>query len=429
LLKAIEILYRGEIVFLLNTETIRNPNTKVRQVLAKKLQDLNAEIEFIKDEFLVAERPTKVEVALIYIRVERNIEKDLFEGVTEAEEKRAPKLETYQELSTGKTIEELVAEYNQIVTLGTETIISYFRHYKKISPYLGLNREAEKYVGNEGDMTDRMQAQLNALLIAVRKDFWSRTLELSEVRKRMTSKKRSEFEHQVQDRCNMDFTEFNIRQFVLNLMAGHEKTLTEAVLDIFDMFTVRHSFHEELHNDNIHYFNGWKTNKAYKVNKKVIIPIYAGYADGPFVDYGKWKLNYQAAAQLGDIDIVMSYFDGCGHYLSISRALEGAFERGQSSSIHSTYFTLTAYKKGTLHLTFNDEDILRRFNVVACMGKSWLPHDYGHKPYEESDPEVQLLIESFEGRKSYETYLNQPAFGPIIKTPALPEPEVQPALF
>ena len=227
----------------------------------------------------------------------------------------------------------------------------------------------------------------------------------------------------------MDFTEHNIRQFVLNLMAGHEKTLTEAVLDIFDMFTVRHSFHEELHNDNIHYFNGWKTNKAFRVNKRIIIPVYGSYG-GAFTDYGKWKLNWTAAETLSDIDIVMNYFDGCGNgYLSISRALEASFERGQSSRIHSTYFELTAYKKGTLHLTFNDEDILRRFNVVACKGKNWLPQDYGNKPYEEAEPEVRLLIDSFEGRKSYETYLNQPAFGPIIKTPALPEPPLQPAFF
>src|SRR3990167_7900638 len=55
LLKAIEVMYRGEIVFLLNAETLRNPHTNTRKLLVRKLAELGAEIEYIQDGFIDAE--------------------------------------------------------------------------------------------------------------------------------------------------------------------------------------------------------------------------------------------------------------------------------------------------------------------------------------------------------------------------------------
>jgi len=412
LLKAIDIMYRGEIVFLLNAETIKNPCTNSRKELAKKLKVLKAEIEYIPDAFLEAERKTAVEVALIYINIARKVEDDLFSGATDQAEPINPEIEEDFEVSTKKTVDELVAEYNQTVRIGMETILDYYRNYPKIGGYLCLNREPEKYYRSREDMTTQMQHQINALLKAVRTTFWRRTLDIPEVHKRMTSKRQNEFEDQLKQRCNMDFTEHNILQFILNLIGSYEDTLTAAVLEIFDQFTIRHCWSNGLYDENIHYFNGWKTNKAFKVGRKVIIPIYAGYDGGPFFcDWSnKWKLDYGAQNILRDIDTVMNYFDGLSNYITINHAIEMAFNRGQSSKIESTYFTITCYKKGTIHLTFNDDGILRRFNVAACRGKNWLPHDYGKKSYRDMEPEEQNVTESFEGSVSYEKNRHIPLF-------------------
>lgn len=425
LLKAIDIMYRGEIVFLLNAETIRNPCTNTRKLLVKRLQELNADIEFIKNGFANAdaERKTDVEVALIYINIERQVEDDLFAGAdNKAAGAEEYTIEEEYPLSTGRKVEELVAEYNEVVRIGTETIVNYYRNYKKVGKYIGLNREADSYTPS-GDLTAKMQSQLNDMLIAVRKDFWRRCLDLREVYSRMTVAKQAEFESALNYRCDMDFTENNIRSFVLNLIGSYEQTLTEAVLDIFDKFTIRHSFNSDnKYEKNIHYFNGWKTNNAFKVGKKVIIPIYAGYGS-PFIDdfNGKWKLDYDAARQLRDIDVVMNYFDGINLYNSIVDALQNNFALGISSNIKSTYFTITVYKKGTIHLTFNDEDILRRFNVAACKGKGWLPCDYSERPFDELSLEEKAVAESFEGRTSYTKHLRQPIFARGTSLPQLAE--------
>ena len=409
LLKAINIMYRGEIVYLINAETIRNPHTNLRKELIKKLDEHGAEVEYIQNAFKDAERPTGVEIALVYINIKRDVEEDLFKDVADKTRKENPEIEPEHDLSNRQRIEELVAEYNQAIETGKETIISYYKNYRKIGKYLWLNSKESSYE-EKSDMTVKMQNQLNEMLESIRHDFWRRTLDLPEVRRRMTEKKRQEFEDKISKCCDMDFTESNIRQFVLNLIKGYTKTLTDGVLEIFDMFTIRHCYSGGLYEDNIHLFNGWKTNNAFRVGKRVIIPIYGGYGDGPFRSCGRWRVDYSVSRKLHDIDVVMNYFDGMHGYVSIAEALEEAFESGQSRKIKSTYFTVTVYKKGTMHLEFNDDNILRRFNVAACMGKNWLPGDYGKRYYQDCSEEEKTVIESFEGVESYVKYINQPVF-------------------
>lgn len=409
LLKAIDIMYCGEIVFLLNAETIKNPCTRTRQELVQKLAELGADIEFIPDAFKDAERPASVEVALIYINIERKVEDDLFAGCDDQVNHEDPELHHNYEVSTGKTVAELVAEYNQVINIGTETIVGYYKNYPKVWKYIGLNAGVDKYQSASNDLTSTMQRTMNDFLGAVRTDFWRRTLDIPEVTKRMTSSKLKVFHHQVQERCHMDFTENNIRQFILNIIDTYEETLMAAVLEVFKMMT-SHSWSDGLYDQNIHYYNGWKTNCAFKVNKKLIFPDH--YSQRAFVDEynGKWKLDYGALEDTLDIDTVMNYFDAMSGYRSVKCAVKDALDRGQSKKIYSTYFTIDVFKKGTVHLTFNDDDIWRRFNVAASKGKNWLPHDYGAKAYKDMDPQEQAVVRSFEGVESYTKNLNLPVF-------------------
>lgn len=411
LLKALDIMYRGQIIFLLNAETLRNPHTSSRKLLVRRLDECGASIEYIANGFSLAERRTDVEVALVSIVIDRRVEDDLFAGAEDiAQESKAAFTEKH-EVSNGRTISELVLEYNRAVQVGMETITGFYRNYRHIGKYLTLNDVGGRQQGGRSaeDLTGKLQHAVNLLLRSVRVDFWRRTLDLKDVKSRLTAKKQAEFEHALTDRCFMDFTESNIRQFVMNLIGGYEQTLTEAVLDVFDMFTVRHCWDDGLWQKNIHYFNGWKTNKAFKVGRRVIVPIRASYGN-PFYGYSGLQLDYKAAEVLDDIDKVMNYFDGMAGYVSISDALRKSFAVGVSSGVESTYFKATAHKKGTIHLTFRNEDILRRFNVVACRGKGWLPQDYGTKPFRELTCEAQSVAQAFEGAVSYDKEAKKPLF-------------------
>ena len=68
MLKALEMQQNGgSILCILNAETIRNPYTNRRKDLCRKLDELNAQIEYFEDEFVSAENPCGVEIAVIKV--------------------------------------------------------------------------------------------------------------------------------------------------------------------------------------------------------------------------------------------------------------------------------------------------------------------------------------------------------------------------
>lgn len=405
LLKAIDILYRGQIIFILNAETLRNPCTNSRKDLVRKLDELGAKIEYIENSFKTAARPTGVEIALVDITVERTVEEDIFKGATEAKEYQGT-VNQKNEVSEGLTIRELVAEYSQTVKHCTNTITEYHRYANYTQGYLSLNVGDFKPF-NPKDRTEQIQMLVNEALRQIRVTFWRRTLDLEEVRKRLTEKKQSEFEHALQDRAQMEFTESNVHQFIINLIGGYQNTILDSIGEIFEKFTTKHCFRGDLHDKNIHYFNGWKTNNAYKVRKKVILPVSHSFSS-PFQGWNGWQLDYKAARELRDIDLAVSYLDGLKEHTSITEAIEAAFKEGENSNIESTYFKMTCHKKGTIHLTFKDADILRRFNIAACIGKGWLPEDYGQKSYEDLTPQEKQAAKSFDGVTTYKKNEGRP---------------------
>lgn len=66
-LKAWNLLKNGQIVCLLNTETIKNPYSEKRKLIERIIEDNGGKVEYIKNAFTDAERKTNVEVALIRI--------------------------------------------------------------------------------------------------------------------------------------------------------------------------------------------------------------------------------------------------------------------------------------------------------------------------------------------------------------------------
>jgi phospholipid N-methyltransferase len=409
--KAIDILYSGEIVFLLNAETIKNPYSNQRKELVIKLKELNADIEYIQNAFVNAERKTQVEVALVYIKIERNIEDDFFKNCTDTAHEHIINIEQDSDVVSGNTICSKVEIYNDSLKSGLNVIENYYTHYNKINKYITLNTDIDSkhsnYYNNE-TLNEIVNNAINDFVFKLRKESWQSVLDSEEVRSRMTQNKIDEFNFKLEERSNMDFTESNIRAFIIELIGNYENTLTDAVAEIFKLFTEEHSWCEEV-KKNIHYFNGWKTNKSFFVNPKVILPMSAGYGH-PFIGWQGWQLDYKAERQLDDIDKVMNYFDASTDYVSIATAVKEAFKENIIKNIESTYFKISVFKKRTIHLTFKDENIRRRFNITACKYKKWLPEDYGKKSYTELNVEEQSIVEEFEGRDSYDKNINQIEF-------------------
>ena len=416
LLKAIDIMFNGEIVFLLNAETLKNPYSANRELLVKKLNDLNAEIEYIENAFVDAERKTGVEIALIHIKIENNYDSFLFDGDIDKANTLKESVDEKNEVASSDMVKNLVESYNETLKVCLETIKGYYSNYNRVIGYLSLsigNADVDNHqYKSNSEFNYFINKAINNIAYSIRTKYWNDTLNLPEVQTRLTIKKRREFYDSIKSYSYMDFTERNIRNFILNLVKSYEETLSEAVTDLFDIFTIKYHYSTEF-DKNRHYFDGWKTNEAFFVNSKVIRPMVTSY-DMPFFDSwtGKNRIHYSIKEKLNDIDLVMRYFKfySDDSFISIVDALEANFEIGKTRGIESTFFKISVYKKGTIHLTFKDEDIRRRFNIIACKYKKWLPQDYGKKHYKDMSKEEKDIVSSFESEKDYTSKLNQIGF-------------------
>lgn len=96
--------------------------------------------------------------------------------------------------------------------------------------------------------------------------------------------------------------------------------------------------------------------------------------------------------------------------LDLQKALKQAEANTQTKNIDLKYFTVTFYKKGTCHIVFKDEELLKKFNIYGSQRKGWLPPAYGKKHYSEMSPEEQTVVDEFDGKKTYEEVMSNGEF-------------------
>ena len=406
--KALDVLFSGQIVCLLNAETIKNPYSNSRKDLVSKLNKLDAKIEYIQNAFSDADRKTNVETALIYISKIRDVETELFNDIESSEDSFSDLKESF-EVATKDNIGNIVKRYNQDKETVTNQIMDFYKNYKKVSKYLTLavigediQRHSQNVKQDTNELTEIMKNKLNYFSTKLKRDYWLEAMQLKEVSEKLTSKKKQELSSELNKYCNMDFTENNIKIFISNLMANYPKMIEEAIDEMFDKFT-QYAFRDgrnqnNEYSKNIYMFNGWKTNTAFKVNKKIILPFSAEYGNRLYSD----KQNF-----LNDIDMVFNYFDDKGIENSLLEYTEptgyktnisttntaeivaGNLALGVTKNIKTRYFTITFYLKGTVHLVFNDLEMLRRFNIYVGKKRNWLPSDYSYSEKRNKDVDFE----------------------------------------
>ena len=401
LLKAIELMeYGGQIVCLLNAETLRNICNVYRQDLKNKLEEFNAEIEFIENAFLEAERKTTVEVALITINIPSSLpESDIFKNLQAAKEESKLKDEEYQykDLTHSDFVKGIVERFNFEVDLGVKLI----NEYEKLSSFLKRGFADTTYKIFEFTVNNERTDLINNFIRSIRYKYWETLFQSDKFRNLFTTELRKIYEAKLNDLKNYDFNEFNILQIQKDMESHILNSVENTILALFDKLSYQHYYNEEF-SKNIHYYNGWKTNKAYKINKKVIIPLNA-------TDWYDKSFRYTRATfeTLSDIEKVLNYINNKEiESIDLDETLKNTLEKGQNKNIECKYFFLTFYKKGTCHITFKDDDLLLKFNIFGSQRKGWLPPGYGKKKYSEMDKEEKEIINEFQGEKEYNQVFN-----------------------
>ena len=106
--------------------------------------------------------------------------------------------------------------------------------------------------------------------------------------------------------------------------------------------------------------------------------------------------------KLKDIEKCFNYLDGgLTEAVDLEKSLEFAEEYGESKNIVLKYFNVTFYKKETCHITFTNEELLKKFNIFGAQHKGWLPPSYGKKKYSDMTSEEKAVVNDFEGEVEY----------------------------
>lgn len=421
LLKALELQREGgSIICLLNATTVKNPDSNARKELLEILnsENINYTIEYLENEFSEADRKTNVEVALLKITIAKSTKPSYFRAKLEkAISRKEADLKTVYQVAENDLIAQIVKQFE----LETEMGIKLIEEYTAMRPYMMSHIEdcnsltgrhtLDLVLSNSNEKISSVYG-INGYLEAVRVKYWSALFANKSFSNQLTTEMQQDLYKRISEFKNYDFSYYNIKELQLELTQNLSLGVENTILEIFDFLSNQYSYTS--YSKNIHLYNGWKTNKSWYVNKKVIIPF------SGFNTWGDYKLDsYKIRDRFNDIEKSLNYLNGNKPLsIDINKAIDKAIANGDTH-LHLNFFDVIFYKKGTAHLTFSDLELLKRLNLYAGRQKSWLPPSYGKKQYTEMNEEEKAVIDDFEGSSSYNQIMNNPKKW-LIDSPNIP---------
>jgi hypothetical protein len=368
-LKAFDLLINGELVAILNAETIRNPYTAKRKHLIQLIQDFGGEVEFIESAFMSPDTKikTSVEVAIIWIEKKADVTQNFTQSL-DIDNAAGVDYAGKQELALkGSTISNAVSVFNAAVNaLRASEIAQEEAFYFMRLLGRPLNSQHQSDI-EPGDLQKRFNTGYDDL-----KDrAWSNILKSTEFSKYLSSKAYEKLIADFEAVKKLNFTESNIRGFLLGLVNSQSEMNLQMVLDCFDSFT-------KYIPENRAYYRGWKSNlkhkeQAYRLQTtRFIMPRFS--SSWGYMDWNSFK-------QLSDYDKVFAMLDGKAE---CEVSLESLFrdrlaELRAGARLSASYFDVRYYKgAGTIHFYPKNKKLIDRMNRLVGKERQWLPQNEAH---------------------------------------------------
>jgi len=387
LLHAWHSLQFKKLICILNASTIENPHSNKRKAVVE-LIERHGRVVFYDNAFSDAERQTDVRVAVVYL--EKKQGENIFDDPTID---RAAHEATKKQINAGAepltparrdVIGNLVKQYNA-------TIQQYIVFRQEAMKMQRLEDLFDWHTGKErlkdSDSASNIKSpiysdgkhveQLADFVDRLTQAAWQTVFRLTKIESKMTEKVKRQVEESKAKVGAMAFTEKNVYTVLSLLMDNTGDMMTQACLDVFDYFT---KYHEE----NRVYFEGWKSNNAFEISRKVVLPHviginYSGYYEVRLSSY------YGRDTDISDVDKAMCFLTGKQYMgcevngqrvegiLTIRDAVRAhSRAHGVKGEFESEFFKIRIFKKGTIHLTFKDQSTLDRLNQIAAKGRGWL---------------------------------------------------------
>jgi predicted RNA methylase len=390
LLHAWDIAANTDIVCILNAQTIRNPHTKRRQLLQSIISE-HGKVEYHSAAFTQAERTTNVEIAIVRLTKKVAANDDPFFIDMEMEQDFTDFSE--ESMETGLSIPNAIQDHVRMYEQARRELLVLSKSIAKLhllaKPILASHSSIERMVKEHASSNPKLM--YNTIAKEINRSAWSSIFTKTKLERYMTSKVRSNFQEYTESQGRMSFNEENIRAMFDMLFTNRVSILEQALVDVFDILT-------KYHEDNRVHMEGWKTNDAHKVNRKVIVPYYIEFDDKYSSNKeGKYRIGYHRTSQMSDIDKALCLITGDQYgditlpdktvqkgIITCQDALEEKFNEigwvkpgdKYDNTCSSHFFDFKFWKKGTLHMTFKDEWLWEQFNIKVAGQRNWLPTGY-----------------------------------------------------
>ena len=392
LLHAWDILQGGDIACLLNAETVRNACTKERKRLSAIIAE-NGSVEYLGPAFHSADNPTDVEIALV--RLHKENKEDPFRIDLDGFAKEA--MPDFGSMTTEEGALQQSSRLDAFIRswdMAKAAAVNYLKAREMLRLYMsafekGDNKSYSKNVVTtlEKYLQDNPEAPIedayNYFVEKGKFKAWNMIFQEIDLGKYMTSSLQQKLLKFRDSQASLSLTKENIMKLLQFIMLNLSDIMDHNVSDVYDLFT---SFYD----GNTNCEEGWKTNKRYKANRKIIIPncVDAGFMPQRYGYDSYYSLNYNRGYRLEDIDKAMCWLagrnfdslDNMRHYGNDFRTasdpnhtIQAAITTirvGDQGWHDSAFFRIKAFKKGTVHLEFKDEALWAKFNQVVNKEKN-----------------------------------------------------------
>lgn len=367
IIKAFNLLANGELVAILNAETIKNQHTAQRKHLAKLVEDYGT-VEYLQDAFTDPDtlRKTSVEIALIHMERKADIKQNFTHGL-DIDKARGVEYKENQGLAIkDDVIGNAVAVFNAAVTSLKSAEIAreeanYYANWLG-QPINQMQPETDVKLGG-------LQERFNDGYDTLRKRAWTNVLNSTEFNKYLSSNAYRKLVDDFEQVAQLSFTESNIRGFLCGLVSGQADMNMQMLLDTFDEIT-------KYRPDNRAYYRGWKSNSKHQTQAwqikmtRFVIPV-GGYS---------WStgLDYSNMAKLRDFDKTFAMLDGKAES---ENSLYNLFNNNFASlaggaRVSTDYFDVRYYAGvKTIHFFPTNKKLIERLNLLCGRQRQWLPQD------------------------------------------------------
>jgi predicted RNA methylase len=353
--KAYELLKDGGKMICLVSEATLQGKTKKESVMKSIIDDEGADLEVIEGAF-ASKDAGKSEVTCILITFVKGVKDEEDQSAYHSNLKDKVKSNDLQLFDS--TEKAKIARFDLIKTM--------VDNYERTKDEFDNALTAIYKLNSTCPVTfDQLPSLCNKkeFIDAMRAKCWQKIFEQSKISDYLTTSERNKF-HEAQKGQNInEFNVKNIGQLLLDLMNSVNDIVERSTQDLYKKFTCYHK-------DNARIIEGWKTNSAFEINEKIILP---GMLEFPYRNETPRYLAYDSRDFLMDVEKVLCLLIGKKHSdispdtnISTVQTALGYINDYDFGVWHESYFfKIKVFKKRTMHLVFKDKKLLDKLNLIG----------------------------------------------------------------